>query len=111
MDYEKEGTIEFWIRHEHKDWTTNANGYKFEEFEAFGIKVRVIKHPDNTLQIDLNGAHGKHYSMRERMPVPKKEHEGEVFVAITWNKNQVIFYLNGKPVKDIWCDLNERKEN
>lgn len=99
MGFEKEGTITFWLRHEHKDWTTDDHSYNFGEVEAFGIKAQAIKHPDKTLQIDLNGAHGKHYSIREQMPTP--DDKGEVFVAVTWDISKAIFYLNGQPVQNI----------
>ena len=35
MDIQKEGSIEFWLRHEHKDWHTNSNGYDFGSFSAY----------------------------------------------------------------------------
>jgi len=32
MALQDEGSVAFWLQHEHKDWATNNQGYNFPEF-------------------------------------------------------------------------------
>ena len=48
-----EGTISFWCKHEHPNWTSNSAGYNFGTFEVQQMKFRATKHPDCRMDASL----------------------------------------------------------
>ena len=55
-NFQDEGTVEVWIRHDHEDWATNSDGYDFGTFTKEGVTVSTAKHPDKTIEFDVDGA-------------------------------------------------------
>ncbi len=89
-----EGTISFWINHDHSDWATNDSGYNFGPFDTKqDLALRAIKHPDKTLEINVIGPLGAEHTLRGPMPVPGDK---GIHVAVTWQGNELKLYLNGE---------------
>ena len=59
-----EGSIVFWLNHEHKDWPTNSSGYNFDTVQNEDISAEVTKHPDKTVEIKLTGPFDKTFVFR-----------------------------------------------
>jgi len=76
----KEGSINFFCRHEHKDWTTNENQYTFDGPNDAPIRTRATKHTDRTLEIRAAGPLGEVVSTRQ--PLPECDERGAM-VTIT----------------------------
>ena len=95
-DLANEGTVTFFLEHKNVDWTTDRDGYNFPDVQHGPISVSARKHPDRTVSIEISGPFGNNYDFRE--PIPECDERG-LHVAITWGKNEVKLYLNGKPVK------------
>ena len=91
-----EGTIVFWLKHEHKDWATNSASYNFGVTKVEGISAEAVKHPDKTLEIKLGGPFEKNFTFRN--PVPPCDERG-LQVAMVWKGDKVQFYLNGQLVE------------
>lgn len=96
MSLQDEGTVSFWIRHEHSDWATNDKRYVFGPIASdVGIAFHVVKHPNKTLEISLSGPLG---AMQAFMgPMPEAGPKG-VYVVMTWKDKETKLYLNGEPV-------------
>lgn len=92
MSIREEGSVTFWLRHKHADWTTNSNGYSFGNIDTSEISVDAVKHPDRTIELTVSGPLGKDFTLR--YPIPKCDARG-LFVAITWESPEVKLYLNG----------------
>ena len=91
-----EGTIDFWLKHQHPDWATNGSGYKFGPFSHEDLSVKATKHPDKTLELQVFGPAQRSFTFKHPMPTcPPKG----LYVAITWSASEVILYMNGKPVE------------
>jgi len=95
MGIKNEGSIVFWLNHEHKDWSTNSSGYNFGITKQGDISVEAKKLPDKTIEIKLVGAFDKTFVFKN--PIPQCDRRG-LQVAVTWKNNKVELYLNGKPV-------------
>ncbi len=89
-----EGTVEFWVRHDHADWMTNSNSYRFGPFSASWMSVQVEKHPDGMVDVSLSGVFGEDFGFRH--PIPQGE---ALHIAISWEKPTVSLYFSGKLVK------------
>ncbi len=98
MGIQSEGSITFWLRHEHEDWTTNSESYHFATVKRPGVAVKAIKHPDKTIELELSGPLGQHFDFRHL--IPECEARG-LFVAITWKAPELNLYLNGKLVEAV----------
>lgn len=98
LSLENEGHITFWIRHEHRDWSTNSAGYNLGQIAEPGISVDAKKHPDKTVELKVLGPFGHHFTFRTQIP-PSDEHG--LFVAITWKDRNVHLYLNGQRVETL----------
>jgi hypothetical protein len=92
---QKEGTIEYWLKHVNKDWYRNSHGYNFPDVGSNGITARTIKHPDRTIEINIEGLGA--YPLQFIKPVPKCDKRG-LFVALTWQIGILNLYLNGEYV-------------
>ena len=95
MGLQDEGSITFRLKHEHPDWPTNEHAYNFGTLDTRGIqgtKVTATKHPDRTLELDMDGPFDQHHNVR--LPIPICDERG-LFVAITWQKPDLKIYLNG----------------
>ena len=96
MSLQQEGSMVFWLRHEHTDWSTNAHRYNFGTVQAQGIIVNAIKHPDCTLECTVEGALGRQHVFH--VAIPSCDEQG-LFVALTWQSPLLRLYLNGNLVK------------
>jgi hypothetical protein len=96
MGIEKEGSITFTLKHEHKDWATNDSGYRFGTVKISGVSVEAVKNPDRTVQLKVSGPLGKDFEFRTY--IPECDERG-LFVAITWKEPEINLYLNGKLVE------------
>lgn len=92
---QNEGTITFWLEHQHSDWSTNSNQYNFGPFTSHGLKVTATKYQDKTLEIDIDGPLGHHVNFKQ--PTPAGDKRG-VSVAITWKGSNINIFLQGKRV-------------
>lgn len=96
-EFQKVGTIETWVNPPlHPSWATNSDEYRFPPLRREGIEALVTKHPDRTIEIEVNGPLGGQYQIRE--PIPKCDERG-LFIVVTWGNMEVTFFLNGAPVK------------
>jgi len=95
MGLKNEGSMVFWLSHEHKDWSTNSSGYNFRAIEQKEISAEAKKHPDKTIEIKLIGPFDKTFVFKN--PIPQCDHRG-LQIAMTWKNDKVELYLNGKPV-------------
>jgi hypothetical protein len=89
-----EGSIVFWLNHEHKDWPTNSSGYNFDTVQNEDISAEVTKHPDKTVEIKLTGPFDKTFVFRRS--IPPCDQRG-LQVAMAWKDDNVQLYLNGNP--------------
>ena len=95
MAAKAEGTITFWLRHEHPDWVTNESGYDFEPVQSESVSVEVRKEPEKTVAIKLIGPYDQSFLFHQ--PIPPCDDRG-LFVALTWKNRNVTLHLNGKEV-------------
>jgi len=95
MGLKNEGSMVFWLSHEHKDWPTNSSGYNFGTIEQKEISAEAKKHPDKTIEIKLIGPFDKTFVFKN--PIPQCDQRG-LQIAMTWKNDKVELYLNGKPV-------------
>ena len=97
MNNQNERTLVFWLKHEHRDWTINSNGYNFGLFEKPGISANAVKHLDRTIELKFSGPFGQ---LHFRRPIPRCDERG-LQVVITWRDSEVKLYLNGKLVDTV----------
>ena len=95
-DLSKKGSIATLLQHDHPNWPTNRAVYHFPEITLEGITFNATKNYDSTVTIFIDGPFGKSYDFKE--PIPPCDERG-LHVVVTWGKNEVILYLNGKRVK------------
>jgi hypothetical protein len=93
MGLKNEGSMVFWLNHEHKDWPTNLYGYNFGTIKQKDILAEANKHPDKTIEIKLFGPFDKSFVFQK--PIPTCDQRG-LQVAMTWKNDEVKLYLNGK---------------
>jgi hypothetical protein len=99
-----EGTVAFQVNHHHADWKTNEAVYDFGLFKQGPLSVCITKYPDKTMKISIEGLADDIITIRK--PMPQSIHPG-VMIAITWNKSEAIFYLNGEHVGTIQYDKKD----
>ena len=99
MSLEQEGSLTFWLQHQHTDWQTNSQDYKFGPFNAHGLSWVAFKHPDRSFQVVISGALSRPSTFNTRVP-DIADPQG-LFVVITWRFPTVTLYLNGQPVAEI----------
>lgn len=96
---QNKGSVTFFVKHPHSDWSTNVHGYKFPVVQpsGTGISVSVRKNSDLTVEIDADGPLGKKHHFKA--PMPPCGAKG-LHVGLTWElPNKITLYLNGKPVQ------------
>lgn len=98
MSVENEGSMTFWLSHEHDDWHSNSNGYNFNSFSGNGLTVTVVKQPDCRLDLAVKGPMGQTFSFR--VPVPECP-ENRLFVCLTWKHPEFNLYLNSQHIDTI----------
>jgi hypothetical protein len=91
-----EGTVFFMVDHPHSDWRNNGNKYGFGLFRQGQLSINAVKHDDQTMEVTAEGLRPDAISFRE--PIPESEQPGAT-IGLTWNANEVNFYLNGVRVK------------
>ena len=96
MSLKTEGSMTFWLRHEHKDWATNNSSYNFGAVQTEDVSAKAVKHPDKSVEIKLLDPFNQSFSFRQ--PIPTCDDRG-LFVALTWKDRQVKLYLNGNEVE------------
>lgn len=89
-----EGTVDFWLKHEHGNWATNDYGYDFGRFQTRELSISALKHPDRTIELEISGPFGQ---FNFRHPIPECDERG-LYVAITWRDSEIQLYLNGQLV-------------
>ena len=95
-NFQDKGTMEVWLRHDHEDWATNSDGYDFGTFTKQGVTVSTAKHPDKTIEFDVDGPLAQHFNIR--VVIPPCDERG-LYVAMTWGQLEFTLYLNGQPAK------------
>lgn len=68
MSISQEGTVTFTLKHERRDWSTNGAGYNFGSFEAQGMRFDMVKYPDRTLELNLDGPLSSKQTVRILVP-------------------------------------------
>ncbi|HLA10041.1 MAG TPA: hypothetical protein VJ023_05440 [Pyrinomonadaceae bacterium] len=68
MSVRDEGSFEFWLNDEHKDWATNSDTYIFDPVTLEGVTVKCIKRPNRTIDVTIDGPFGKQYTFNELIP-------------------------------------------
>jgi len=96
MSLRDEGTMNFWLSHEHKDWPTNSSSYNFGMVRHKDISAEATKHPDKTVEIKLIRPFYEVSTFRQ--PISLCDERG-LFVVITWKGMDVKLYLNGQLVE------------
>ena len=95
-DPSMEGSIATFLRHENPNWPTNRAVYHFPEITSGAVTFHATKNYDRTVTIFIVGPFGNSYDFK--VPIPPCDEKG-LHVTITWGKDGVILYLNGKRVK------------
>jgi len=96
-DIQNEGSMTFTLSHEHSDWMTNKNGYRFRPLGKEGLFIQPFKEPDGTFKISVNGPLGHSLTLRQDISgisTPK------LHVVLTWKDSSLKLYLNGKFSKE-----------
>lgn len=95
-DIIKEGTVAFFAQHDHQDWDTNANSYKFPKLDKYGVSVEATKERDCTFKVVVDGALGKRFVFQR--PTPQLGPDG-VHVIVRWSGTHIDLILNGAVVE------------
>jgi hypothetical protein len=96
-DIQKEGSIVFTLKHEHKDWVANNSNYSFRPFRDRGIFAQAVKDPNKTLRLIVNGPLGHYFTFRHNVSDVSTP---ELQVALTWKDSVVKLYLNSKLIHE-----------
>src|SRR5687767_6673866 len=96
MGIEQEGTLSFRLRHEDKDWATNAKPYEFPPVQAGPVSAMVVKHPTRRIEIRLRGPLGVELVFDGSMPPVREE---GLSVTVTWNPQEVKLFFDGRLYK------------
>ena len=97
MSVKDEGTVTFWMQHDHADWFSNNDRYRFPMIRHENLTVETVKNPDCTIEININGL--RQQRLRFVQPIPTSCDARGLHVAITWTVENVILYLNGQEVE------------
>lgn len=88
-----QGSIATRLQHGDRDWATNNQGYEFQEISTGRLKLRAVKHPDRTLEIELEGPLDRTSRFIAKLTNPGP---AGVTVVFKWQKGTISFYLNGE---------------
>jgi hypothetical protein len=97
-DLTQEGTIFAQLRHDHRDWTTNSNGYDFGTISTGGASLRAVKEPTGILRLRLLSPSGS-FAVIDH-PLDDLA-EDTVSVAASWNEDRARFYVGGVFIGDV----------
>src|SRR5687767_6976033 len=91
---QKVGSAELWYSHHSPTWHTDSCFYTFPALAnpAKGIKIRASKHDDGRIEITADGPLG--YRFEFFHPIPDVLDDRGLHVVITWEHNEVSFYIN-----------------
>lgn len=97
-----EGTVAFWLEHNHSDWVTNRNFYRFPEIRTGDIRVRPMKYPDGRIVIKSSvGSHeALEFVVRSASSSRAPSGKSGVHIAITWAPGTVTLYVNGEVAEE-----------
>jgi hypothetical protein len=95
-DLLSEGTIAFFVKHKHADWTSNADRYRFPDVRRDPIAVSAVKQPDGTIEITISGPFGGRYAFAA--PIPPCDERG-LHINLTWVDRRVMLSLNGADIE------------
>lgn len=95
---EGKGTVSFWVQHADRSWSINHERYDLPSFEHEGVSVRVTKHTDKTVEINISGPLGQNFSFRHPLPLCG---EGGLQLMIRWKRPELRLYLNGQIVDTV----------
>ena len=98
MGIEQEGSLSFRLRHEDKDWATNAKPYEFPELRSGPIWAQVVKHPTRRIEIRLRGPLGAELVFDGILPAVREE---GLSVTVTWSPKQVRLFFDGRLIKAV----------
>lgn len=66
----REGTALFWVNHLCLDWRTNSNSYNFGSVVIWALSVKIIKHPDKTIEVCVEGLSDFIIETRKKSQLP-----------------------------------------
>ncbi len=97
-DLQAEGTLSVWLKHPHSDWVTNSRKYNFGTVSQGGVSLRAVKEEDRTLQLAFEKLSGSRALLSHPL-----EDTGRpaIHVAVTWQNEKVMFYVNGKMIGEV----------
>jgi hypothetical protein len=98
MSLQDEGSIERWLRDEQFDWASNSLQYDFQPITRGGITISAVKHPDKTVEANIDGPFGRQFQFKHA--IPECDSRG-LFIAITWKANEMKFYLNAELIQTV----------
>ena len=89
------GAMSFKISHEHVDWMTNAQRYKFGPFgDGKTLDIAVFKNPDLSLEVRIAFEHHSH-----TFSGPIADFAGpELSVGFSWNPDEIKLFIDGVQV-------------
>ncbi len=89
------GALKFKISHEHVDWMTNTQGYKFGPFgDKKTLDVDVFKNPDLSLEVRIAFEHHTH-----TFSGPIADFAGpELSVIFSWDPDEIKLFIDGVQV-------------
>ena len=108
MGIEQEGSLSFRVKHEDKDWATNAKPYEFPPVQAGPIRATVVKHPTHKIEIRVAGPLGAELVFEGMLPPVREE---GLTIAVTWNAEKVALFLDGRPFKTVQLSDGRLKGN
>ena len=89
------GTMSFKISHEHVDWMTNAQGYKFGSFgDGKTLDVVVLKNPDLSLEVRIVFEHHFHTFSGPIADFAARE----LSVTFSWDPDEIKLLIDGVQV-------------
>ena len=95
MGIEQQGSLSFRIRHQDPDWSTNDKRYEFPPFRVEGITAWAVKKPEKVIEFHVNGPFNAELVFDGKCPPVGSE---GLHVVVTWSRQEVKLYLNGKPI-------------
>lgn len=95
--FQNEGSVAFTLNHEHSDWLTNGNAYKFNPVREQGVFIQASKESDCTFRVSINGPLGHSLTFRHDL---SELTTTKLHVALEWKDSAVKLYLNGNLVNE-----------
>ncbi|MBU1753801.1 LamG domain-containing protein [bacterium] len=93
----KEGTVDFWIKIDRNpNWLKNKIGCKFLDEPIGDAKIRIIKTPE--MQLYIEHYHPESHIRTLSYDLISLDAEKDHHIVLTWSKEEIILYIDGKPV-------------